>query len=58
MDLVNISYFYKERPSSWRSFFICFNIKNNYQKADLCTMYKWLIAGYLMTFIEKRFIMN
>lgn len=55
MDLVNILNIYKERPSSWRSFFICFNIKNNYQKADLCTMYKWPIAGYLMTFIERVF---
>ena len=34
-------------------FFICFKLKNNYQKSDLYKLYQWLIAGYLMIFMEK-----
>jgi hypothetical protein len=57
MDLVNILYI-DRKAFHMKAFLFDLILKIIIKKSDLYLLYKWLVVGYLMIFIEKTFIMN
>ena len=57
MDLVNILHIDK-KAFHVKAFLFDLILKIIIKKSDLYLLYEWLIAGYLMTYIEKIFFKN